>query len=400
MTGDFTGFDALTAADLRARGSLKWTAFPADVAAWVAESDLGTAPAVTAALHAAIDAGDLGYLAPARRRALAEACAAWHTERYGWRVPAERIHPVADVLEALRVTVEHYSRPGSPLIMPTPGYMPFLTVPHLWGRDIITVPMTRDAGRWVLDLDAVGRAFADGGDLLVLTNPHNPTGQVASRTELLDLAQVVGRHGGRVFADEIHAPLVLPGAQHVPYASVSELAAGHTITATSASKGWNLAGLKCAQVLLSNAPDAEAWAPIDHAATHGASTLGVIANTVAYREGGPWLDRLLDHLDGNRHLLAAALAEQLPTAAYLPPEGTYLAWIDLRRALAALPDGAGPRDEPDGLSRWLLGRTGVAVVDGAACGAVGRGFVRLNLAMPRPMVTEAVRRLSGCLGSA
>jgi cystathionine beta-lyase len=395
---DLNGADALTATELRDRGSLKWTAFPADIAAWVAESDLGTAPAVTAALHTAIDAGELGYLSPARRRTLAQSCAQWHLDRYGWQVPPDRIHPVADVLEALRVAVEHFSRPGSPLILPTPGYMPFLTVPRLWGREVLSVPMARDGGRDVLDLDGIGRAFEAGGHLLVLTNPHNPTGRVLSRAELLDVADVVGRHGGRVFADEIHAPLVLPGARHVPYAAVSDVAAGHTITATSASKGWNLAGLKCAQVLLSNDADAATWAPIDHAATHGASTLGVIANAAAYREGGPWLDRLVEYLDGNRRALADALAEHAPMIGYDPPEGTYLAWLDLRRALAALPDAVGPRAVPDGLSRWLLDRTGIAVVDGAACGAAGRGFVRLNLAMPRPMVTEAARRLGGCLG--
>lgn len=388
----FDHVDALDAEVLRARGSLKWTAFPGEIAAWVAESDFGTAPAVTAALHRATDAGTFGYLPPAVRTELAEACARWHGDRYGWDVAPSRVKPVADVLDALRITVEHFSRPGSAVIVPTPAYMPFVTVPRQWGRDVIEVPVVADGGRTTFDLDALADAMRSGGHLLLLTNPHNPTGRVYTRSELTALAEVVERNGARVFSDEIHAPLVYPGGEHVPYASVSEAAAQHTVTATSASKAWNIPGLKCAQIVLSNEADDERWAPIDLLATHGASTLGVVANTAAYRDGGPWLEELIAHLDGNRRALAEVLAELAPQIGYVPPEGSYLAWLDLRAALAAIP-GA-PRDH---LARWLGECTGVVVTDGAACGRAGRGFVRLNLAMPRPMVVEAGRRIAALL---
>ncbi|MCL3860404.1 MalY/PatB family protein [Actinotalea sp. K2] len=396
--------DLPTAADLRARGSLKWTAVPSDIAAWVAESDLGTAPAVTAALHAAVDAGVFGYLPPAVRADMARACAQWHSARYGWEVPVGRVHPVPDVLDALKTVIEHFSRPGSPVIVPTPAYMPFLTAPRAWGRRVIQVPMQTAPGPtgpgddpapdvMGLDLPALEAAFTAGGHLLVLTNPHNPTGRVMRREELLALAEVVERHGGRVFADEIHAPLTLDGAQHVPYASVSSAAAGHTVTATSASKAWNLPGLKCAQIVLSNDADVERWRPLDHLATHGASTLGAIANTAAYSSGGQWLDGMLPYLQGNSRALGDVLAEHAPHVGYTRPQGTYLAWLDLR---CALPSPSDPAAAAEAV-RDLVARSGVALVDGTACGEAGRGFVRLNLAMPRPLVVEAGRRLAACL---
>gem|GEM_PF-882668 len=294
-------------AELRRRGSLKWTAMPdADIAAWVAESDLGIAPAITAAVCDAVGAGLLGYMPPAVRRQLGEACAGWQLDRYGWQVDPARVHPVGDVREALRITIDQFSRPGSPVILPTPAYMPFVTAPGVWGREVIQVPMLTGSaagGRAALDLDGIDRAFRAGGHLLVLVNPHNPTGRVLERDELLAVADVVERNGGRVFSDEIHAPLVHPGAHHIPYASLSDATAAHTVTATSASKAWNIPGLKCAQVVLSNAADAAAWARADILLTEGASTIGAVANSAAYTEAGPWLAEALGYLDGNRHAL-------------------------------------------------------------------------------------------------
>lgn len=400
--------DLPDAAELRRRGSLKWTAMPSvDIAAWVAEADFGIAEPIRAALHDAVGAAVLGYLPPAQRRALAEACARWQSERYGWQVSPGRVHPVGDVRDALRITIERYSRPGSPVILPTPAYMPFVTAPRVWGREVIQVPMMQTAGRPGLDLEALDRAFGAGGHLLVLVNPHNPTGRVLERAELLGLAEVVDRHAGRVFSDEIHAPLTYPGARHIPYASVSDTAAEHTVTATSASKAWNVAGLKCAQVIL-NAADAAAWAPDDVLLTEGASTLGVIANTAAYDSGSDWLAGTIDYLDGNRTALREVLDQHAPLIGYQPPEGTYLAWLDLRAALSAM---AGQPREPGTttlpapvgetrLARWIRHRSGVAVTDGADCGRAGEGFVRLNLAMPRPMVIEAGRRIAACLDPA
>jgi cystathionine beta-lyase len=241
---------------------------------------------------------------------------------------------------------------------------------------------TDEDGRSVYDLAALDAAFAAGGNLLVLCNPHNPVGRVLEPAELLAIAAVADRHGARVFADEIHAPLVYDGHRHVPYASLSPLTAGHTLTATSASKAFNLAGLKCAQVVLSNDADREVWARIAPVAEHGASTPGVLASTAAYAEGGPWLAGVLDYLDGNRRLLGELVAELLPGVGHTPPEGTYLGWLDFR--------ATGPA-EP---AAYFLEQAGVAMTDGARCGEAGRGFARITFALPRPVLREAIERIA------
>ncbi len=201
---------------------------------------------------------------------------------------------------------------------------------------------------------------------------------------------MVEANGGRVFADEIHAPLIYPGGTHIPYASLSGAAAAHTVTGTAASKGWNLPGLKCAQLLLSNDRDAATWAEHGSTFEHGTSTPGVQASTAAYRDGGPWLDDVVAYLDGSRALLAGLLAEHLPEVGYQPPEGTYLAWLDCRALCRGRWSPGDARDVSP--AEFFLAKARVMLTDGAACGEAGRGHVRLNFATPRPILTEIVRR--------
>lgn len=376
-------FEIPTESELRSRGSAKWTAFPDAIGAFVAEMDFGLAPVVRSALHAEIDAARTGYLPLAMSTALADATADWCADRYGWEVPTERIRPVADVLTGLDLVLQRYSDPAKPVVVVTPGYMPFLLIPQRSGREIIEVPSPEVDGRYELDLEAIDRAFAAGADTLVLCNPWNPVGRVLTREELVALSEVVERHGGRVFSDEIHAPLVFPSHRHVPYASVDEAAANHTITAISASKAFNLPGLKCAQLVFSNDADAARYEEVAGLVAHGASGFGVAANIAAYTEGGEWLDGVLDYLDESRLLVGAQLAERLPQVGYRAPEGTYIGWLDVR----ALDLGEKPADV-------IRERAGVALTDGAACGEAGRGFVRLIMATPQPVLEEVVDRLA------
>lgn len=372
--------DELTVQDLRERGSLKWTRFGGDtIGAFIAEMDFGTAPAITQALHHAVEQEIFGYLPPRLSTEVAQACARWQQQRYGWRISPEQVCLTSDVLTALELVMRHHSRTGSPVILPTPSYMPFVTTPPLHGRQVIQVPMLADGGRYALDLDGIDRAFAAGGHLLVLCNPANPVGRVFSAEELRAITGVVDRHGGKVFADEIHAPLVFPGHHHIPYASTSATAAAHTITATSASKAWNVPGLKCAQLLYSNPADLAIWRQVGTVASASASSLGAVATIAAYRSGEPWLRDVLGYLDRNRRRLADLLP---PEVGYTPPEGTYLGWLDCRALDLAEP------------GEFLRERAGVAVVDGAECGDAGRGFVRLTFATPRPILERALSRMS------
>lgn len=248
--------------------------------------------------------------------------------------------------------------------------------------------MRREDGAWVLDEAALEEAFARGARLLVLCNPHNPIGKVYGRDELARIAAIAARFDARVFADEIHAPIVYPGHRHVPYASVSEQAARQAITAVSASKAWNLAGLKCAQLVFTRDEDLALWRRIGLFAGHSTATPGVIAHTTAWREGDAWLARVLEYLEGNRALLGQLLRERLPQLHWIAPQGTYLAWLDCRALPLEMPPHA-----------FFRRRARVALTDGAECGTGGEGHVRLNFAMPRPLLREAIERMAEAAAS-
>jgi cysteine-S-conjugate beta-lyase len=379
--------DSTSVSALRARGSFKWTApGPDGFGAAVAEMDFGAAPPILDALARLSADANFGYLPPPLADELAAACAEFEQRRYGWALDPARIHPVPDVIKALEIAITHFSRPGSPVILPTPAYMPFLIVPGFLGREVIQVQMHNDAGFFTLDLDAIEDAFRAGGQLLVFCNPHNPLGRVFTRAEMMALTEVVDRHGGRVFSDEIHAPLVYPGMRHIPYASTSETAASHTLTAASASKAWNLPGLKCGQVILTNEPDQQRWEEMGMFASHGASNPGVVANIAAYRHGEAWLSEALNYLDDSRRLLGELLGRHLPQLRYRPPDATYLAWLDC----AGL-------DLPGSPGELVVDSARITVVDGPAFGAGGAGAFRFNFATPQPILTEMVERIAAAL---
>ena len=381
-------FDAVSEADLRAAGSLKWSAFPGQLPAWVAEMDFGLAAPIAERLRELVSTAQVGYLPGHLVDSLGRACRDFLATRHGWDVPAEWIRPVVDVLTALEATVRHFTPANGRMVVLTPAYMPFIALPGIYGRELVQIPMIRGEASWELDFDALETALS-ASDLLVLCNPHNPIGKVFTREELLRLSTIVEARGARVFSDEIHAPLVYDGAKHVPYASVSDAAARHTVTATSASKAWNLAGLKAAQIIFSNAADYELWVAEEAFAEHGASTLGVAANIAAYTQGTPWLEGVIGYLDGNRSLLERLLREHLPQAWFVVPEGTYLAFIDCTEL--DFRDFAGTPTE------FFAEQAGVALTEGGLCGEVGAGWIRLNFATPAPILRRIVEQMGAVL---
>ncbi|MEZ4500022.1 MAG: aminotransferase class I/II-fold pyridoxal phosphate-dependent enzyme [Thermomicrobiales bacterium] len=384
-------FNKHTVEQLRSVAGVKWTVFPDCIGAFVAEMDFGTAPVIQDALRKIVDDGIFGYCPPSQTDRMRAACASWYRDTTGWDIPEPWIRSIPDVLTAFQATVEHFSPAGAKIIVPTPAYMPFLTLPRFFGRDVVEVPMREVDGLWTYDYEAIEGAYVEHGDgsVLVVCNPCNPIGRVFHADELTPITAIVSRHNGRVFSDEIHAPIVYTGHRHVPYASTSAEAASHTITSVSSSKAWNLAGLKSAQMILSNEADAAHWQDVGYFVEHGASTLGVVGNAVAYAEGRDWLDGVLSYLDRNRHLLSELLAEHLPNARYTMPEGTYLAWIDVSAYQL-----------PDDLATFFREKAKVAVTDGSACGQIGRGFVRFNLAMSSELIEQAIRQMGDAVRAA
>ncbi|MGZ6912700.1 MAG: MalY/PatB family protein [Acidimicrobiia bacterium] len=363
---------------LRRRRTVKWSLYGPDVlAAWVAEMDFDVAPVVRQAILDAVDREDFGYVA-ADLGDLTTACAAFLADRHGWGVPPARIFPVADVLSGIAGALDTFVAPASGVVVPTPAYPPFFEIIELGGRPVHPVPMVRVDDTDVLDLDAIDAALTAGAGAVLLCNPHNPTGRVFTTGELDALAAIVDRHGARVVADEVHAPLVHPAARHVPYATVSEVTAAHTITVTSASKAFNLAGLKCAQVVLSSHEDATRWRTLGVFAVAGPTPLGVAASTAAYAEGGAWLRDLLTLLDGNRRRLGELLAAELPAILYRTPEATFLAWLDCSALGLADP------------ARFFLDRAHVALSDGPPFGAGCDQHVRLNFATSPALLERIV----------
>ena len=357
------------------RTSVKWRTYDADVLPlWVAEMDAVPAPAVVEAVSRAAAAGDTGYYP--RDTPYAKALGDFAEDRWGWRPPVARSRPVADVMTGVAELLRAVTDPGSPVVVSTPVYDAFGLYIDAIGRRQVDCPLI-EAGR--LDLAALERTFAElAGDgrrvAYLLCSPQNPTGTVHTADELGELAELAERHDVTVVADEIHAPLVQPGTTFVPYLAAD--ATGRGLAVLSASKGWNLAGLKAALVV---AGAAHRTPPVHDALTHGASHLGLIAQTAALVDGRGWLDDLLSEV-ADRHRQAAAALAEVGIAHEVPP-ATYLAWLDLR--------GTGLGDDP----AVTLRRQGrVALGRGPAYGRAG--FARLNVATSSAVLGEALTRLT------
>jgi cystathionine beta-lyase len=377
---------AHTIDELRERRSAKWQQYPPDVLPmWVAEMDTPLAEPIAAALMNAVGRGDTGY---AVAGGLPEAFAGFAGRRYGWWPdPADmRLVPdvMAGIVEVLRVVTE----PGDRVVVNTPAYPPyFFWLPRI-GREMVQSPLAAGPDGPRLDLDRLERDFAAGAAAYLLCSPHNPTGLVFDRAELLAVAGLADRYGVRVVVDDIHAPLTFPEARYIPFGSLDAPAAGRSITLTSASKAWNLAGLKAALAVPS--PEARSDVAALHAGiSEAAGLLGVIASEAAFSAGEPWLAELMEGLDANRSLLGRLLRDQLPDVGYRPPAATYLAWLDCH--------ALGLGDDP---AEVFLERGRVALHRGPEFGSAGRGFARLNLATAPERIVEAVKRMAASCGPA
>ncbi len=297
MEASFTldSFENLSLDALRTRRSAKWQTYPADVLpAWVAEMDFPLAPPIRETLLEAVEHDDCGYPYPGP---LGEAFAAFAAARHGWLVDPGQVKLVPDVMSGITDLLDVLTGPGAEIVVNPPIYPPFFSAVRDIGRRVIEVPLAAGESGWTLDLDALERAFAAGAAAYLLCNPHNPTGRVFTREELCDVAELATRYRVLVLSDEIHAPLTLAGATHTPYVTVGEEAAAHSLTLASASKAWNIAGLKCALVVSGSATGEQLSSRMSPHLRYHSGHLGVVASVVAFIDGGPWLDGLLGQLD-------------------------------------------------------------------------------------------------------
>jgi len=369
---------------LRRRRSAKWRSYPGDVLPLpVAEMDFALAPAVSEVLHAAVDASDTGYsmLGDELGAALSQFAAA----RWGWSIDAAEVVPVSDVGVGAVELLRALCAPGDAVVINPPVYAPFYSWVTETRTRLLEAPLRREeSGAWRLDLGALEAAFRQGPAAYVLCNPHNPVGRVHEPDELIAVVELAHQYGVRVIADEIHAPLVLPGATFTPLLTLPG-AGDVAVSLVSASKAWNLAGLKCALVV----SEPPLRSVVDRLPPDGRWRIGhfgALATVAAFRDGTGWLDVLLETLDIRRTELSRLLPEHLPGVRWHPPQATYLAWLDCR----SVGTGTKPWEH-------FLRQARVALEPGPAYGPPGSGFVRLNFGTSGEILAEAVRRMGAAL---
>jgi cystathionine beta-lyase len=369
-------------AHLHRRRSEKWALYDEDVLSLtVAEMDFPIADPIREALLAAIGRSDLGYALP-RAPALTEALVGFAGRRLDWAVDPEQVTVVPDVMVGLIELCRAIAAPGEAIAFAAPAYPPFFAELQGAGFRVFTVDLD---GQGKIDAEALDGVLSRGVAAFVLSNPHNPTGHVATRDELALLADRCAAAETWVLADEIHAPLVLPGADHIPWLEISDAAREYGIALTSASKAFNLAALKTAFIVTAADRTCEIVKRLNAQHDH-ASLLGTIAAEIAFTDGDIWLDAVLGQLQVNRTRLAADLAAQLPEVRWSPPQATYLAWLDCTRL--------GLGDEP---ASAFLTRGRVALGSGLDFGQPGSGHVRLNYATSPEHLGDAVRRMARTL---
>lgn len=369
---------------LRTRTSAKWRLYADDVLPLpVAEMDYPLAEPIAEALQAAIRRSDTGYSAGSR--GVAEAFAPFAAERLGWEVDPARVTCTGDVAMGLVETLRRVSPAGDGIVITPPIYPPFFDIVTEAGGRVVEVPMAGGiAAGWSLDLDGIEKAFAAGAKAMILCNPHNPIGWVPDRESLAALAELAARFGATIVSDEVHGPLTYGPARYTPFLTVSDTAREVGVAVTSASKAFNIAGLKSALVVTASERGDATRAALPYEVEWRMSQFGAIASIAAFREGGHWLDGVLGSLDDNRRLLADLLADELPEVGYRVPDATYLAWLDL--------SALGWGDDP---AAHALERARVALGIGPQFGAtVGRGHVRLNFACSPEVLAEAITRLA------
>jgi cystathionine beta-lyase len=382
-----TPLEALPLDLLRQRSSTKWRKYGDDVLPlFVAETDYPQAPEIQEALTRAVAIGDTGYTPPEPGVALAYA--GFADRRFAWTVDPGRIRTTCDVMMAVVELLRRVTEPGDRVVVTPPVYPPFFEVVPEAGAVVERVPLVDTGARWELDLPGIEAALAGGARAVLLCNPHNPTGTAHTRESLAALAEIAARHGAAVISDEIHAPLIHRGAAFTPFLDASPAAARVGYAVVSASKAFNLAGLKCALIVTADDAPTRVVRSLPDEVEWRTGLFGAIAAVAAFSpDSDAWLDAQLAALDVNRALLADLLAEHVPGARYRIPDAGFLAWVDL----SELGWGDNPAEK-------IRQEAKVAFHLGPYFGEEGSGHVRINFGCSPDVLTEAVRRVGSLVG--
>jgi len=371
--------------ELRRRRSAKWTSFAEDVLPLpVAEMDVRLAPPIAAALQTALDDSDTGY--PADPGALIAAFSGFAQRRWNWRIDADDMRVCTDVAVGVIEVLRRIAAPGEAVVITPPVYPRFYAWLKELGLTAAEVPLRELELGGRIDLEGIAAAFASGARVLLLCNPHNPTGRVHEARELRELAEIAARHGAIVLSDEIHGPLTHQGATFSPYLTLSEESRGTGFALTSASKAWNIPGLKCALVVAETAHHERILRRLPHERAWGVGHFGVLASTAAFAAGEEWLDCVIAALESNVAFLREELARRIPPIHMADPRAGYLAWLDC----SSLNLDAEP-------AHIFLTRGRVGLARGRHFGPPGLNYVRLNFGCSREVLHEAISRMSQAL---
>jgi cystathionine beta-lyase len=377
-----TPLQALPIDELRQRTSTKWRKYGEDVLPFfVAETDYALAPAITEVLTRAVQLGDTGYTPP--EPGVREAFVGFAERRWGWNVDPSHVFWTGDVMMGIVEILRRVIEPGDRVVVMPPVYPPFYDTVEEAGGVVERVPLVASDAGWEIDLPGVEAALAGGARAVLLCNPHNPTGTVHAPETLAALAGIAEGFGATVISDEIHGPLTYAQKPFTPFLAASGSARRVGYAVTSASKTFNLAGLKCAVMVGGGDAQARQLRALPWEVEWRTGLFGALSNVAAYsRDSDEWLESLLAALDANRLLLADLLAEHLPQARYLPPDAGFLAWVDL----SAYGWGENPAVK-------VLREAKVALHHGPLFGTEGKGHVRINFGCDPELLREAVQRI-------
>jgi len=371
--------------ELHTHRSEKWRGFPSDVLPLpVAEMDFPVAEPIRALLMEMVANSDLGYLGSIPELGLG--FKKFAAERWSWIVDENQVRAATDVGVAVVEILRVFTNPGDSVLLSSPVYHNFYNWTNETRLKIVDVPFERNGDEsvnpWTINWELIEKAYQSGIKVHLLCSPHNPLGRIYSKEELLKIVELATQYGVLVISDEIHAPLTYKDQTFFPFLSLGQGAESVGVTVTAASKGWNIAGLKCAIIVSQNEAINAKLSTMPMAVHYRSSLLGGFATAVAFAEGGVWLDTVLEQLDFNRHLIQRLLAEKLPTVRYHIPQNGYLAWLDL--------ESLGLGKDP---SATLIQKGKVAFNPGRAFGRQCPQYVRLNFATSPEIITDAIDRI-------